>query len=401
MKKIFLSIITCIFTICNVYASLTPEQDKLKIEYEKAKKEQIANLVETIKNAPSGSITSTNIPTFDDCTHTIVNKDNVQIFYEQVCFPIDLRFKGFDPVKNASYIFTIYNGTTKNTIAGDYKDFQELLSLIPSPTPPTSKQKETFGESCDKYKFDVVWKDGESISVAYNYGQEDKFVSFQRIFNDPNKETSVYLGDNNEIFMHKDGEWKNYGHHCTTKKEYNSVVQNCGQNDKIKIVWYKEKRDPYILADLKADADPWGFSDVILVYKMKCDDGTCKPPLVLLREGQGTSFKNADMTIKYGEYDSNVKWKIDSKLCKNIPDCLESEAESWAKSGFTIEYAGKYPEEFDGYTNVDIYQTIAPTGSRTGFPTVYAIHDNTIIKKISGLSALEILNKVNKSIISF
>ena len=124
MKKIFFCSVVSLLVIFNVCASAFDN-------------EQIKELTENIKNAPSGSITVTNIPTFDDCVHTLINKDGIPIFYERACFSIDLRSQGFDPVKSANYTFTVYNDDgTETKITGEYEHFKELIDIIPEVTQP-------------------------------------------------------------------------------------------------------------------------------------------------------------------------------------------------------------------------------------------------------------------------
>lgn len=157
MKKLFLGFFVFVFAICGAYAGNS---------------EQIAKLVETIKNAPAGSITATNVPTTDDCMHVKVNKDGNTFLYERACFPIDLRFKGFDPVKHADYTFTIYDGAEESEISGIYEDFKELIAVIPASTEPKlEKQSKSYVHECDaEHKIKIVW-DGtndyhvDSVSV--------------------------------------------------------------------------------------------------------------------------------------------------------------------------------------------------------------------------------------------
>lgn len=116
MKKIFFYSVLSLLVIFNVFAS---------------DNEQIKELTENIKNAPSGGITVTNIPTDDDCVHTLINKDGIPILYERACFSIGLRLQGFDPVEFADYTFTIYNDDgTETKITGEYKHFKELIDII-------------------------------------------------------------------------------------------------------------------------------------------------------------------------------------------------------------------------------------------------------------------------------
>ena len=380
MKKICFCSIVSLSVICNVYAS---------------NNEQIKQLIETIQNVPSGTITATDIPTSDDCTYTLVNKDGIPMFYERACFPIDLRFKDFDSVKSADYSFTIYNGTQETVINGTYDDFKDLIDIIPKTTKPTlvqpELQKSLFSRSCYPYGFDVITESNKDITVTYHDGTENRKNVFSKIYDDYG--VKVYFSDDMNIFINNNGKWKNYGHKCTNMK-YRSVIQECDSKHKIKIVWFSEIKDPYILADLAADADPWGFSDVALVYQ-EFD----KTPSVFLREAYDSIyFVNGNMRIRYYEEDDgNVKWKTSDTLCKkdiksqNVPDVLKDEAIKWEQNGFRIEYAGRYRGEVNGYSDVNIYQVVAPDGSKTGFPTVYAIHDNKIIREITNMESMDIL----------
>jgi len=94
-------------------------------------KDMIPDLVKTIKNAPDGTITVTDIPYYDDCRHIKIDKDGKPFLYERACFSIGARLQGFDPVKFANYRYTIYNDDgTETEIEGNYEMFKELIKVI-------------------------------------------------------------------------------------------------------------------------------------------------------------------------------------------------------------------------------------------------------------------------------
>ena len=396
MKKIFLPIIICIFTTNYAFASSS----------------EIKNIIESIKNAPDGSLTAYDIPTTDDCVHTVIQKNNTKFLYKRACFPISLRFAGADPIKDADYKFTVYGDQEINLI-GNYEQFKDLIAVLPSPkgyepAPTVSKPKSIFGKSCDPYGFNITSENDQNIIVEYDYGFTQKDFNFPKIFDDNG--VKVYFGGDNDIFVKTNNKWQNYGHYCT-KMESKSFIHECSPENKIKIVWYKYERDPHMLVDIVADTDSLGLSDLILVYKQHCKSkNNCKKvnknPIVFLRQSYDSlNFKHDDMLIKY-QY--NNTWLTDNKLCvqedtqikkisTNIPDVLKEPAESWEKMGFGIEYVGKYPDTDDDYSGADIYKTIPKEkNSRTGFPTVYAIRNNTIIKEVSGHEAMTITSNTWK-----
>ena len=91
----------------------------------------------------------------------------------------------------------------------------------------------------------------------------------------------------------------------------------------------------------------------------------------------------------------NGVWKWKDAGCNfedQIPEVLKEEAELWKKSGFKLEYAGKYKLPSGEYAY--FYVTVAPEGTLTGFPTVYEIINNEIYLEISDSNALDILAKV-------
>ena len=361
MKKIVFSMLIGMFAIFNAHAS---------------DKEQITDLINTIKNAPAGSITTNYISEDDDCVRMLINKDGVPIFYWRACFDI----KEFD-INN---IFTIYNDDgTETEIKGGYQKFKELIDIVPKPKEHDMKN-EIFGEMCDGNAngFYILSENDNEITVEY-YAESNESEThvFPKIFDKDG--VKVYFGGDKDIFVNNKGKWKNYGHKCT-EMEYQSVTQKSDSGE-IRIVWYKEKRDPNILVDLAADADPWGFSDIALVYQ-EFD----KNPSVFLRKAYDSMyFENCDMWIKYAEDDNgNIDWKTNlgmkkMKSKKSAPSTLDELKES-VQDGFEIKHVTRYNKGFDGYTGVvDVYNVV-PTKNTTSvfIAMTYWIHNNKIIKKM-------------------
>ena len=96
------------FAICGAYAGNS---------------EQIAKLVETIKNAPAGSITATKYAIFDAYCweHVVVEKD-AKLFLEE--------YRCSDYHQDTIYRFIIYNGMEKSEISGGHEEFKELITVI-------------------------------------------------------------------------------------------------------------------------------------------------------------------------------------------------------------------------------------------------------------------------------
>ena len=80
-----------------------------------------------------------------------------------------------------------------------------------------------------------------------------------------------------------------------------------------------------------------------------------------------------------------------------LPDVLQKEQQDLLTMGFKIEYVGKYPEQLNNVSDVDIYWAKDISEIRNGFPIVYAVHGNVIVSKIANIESFNILEKTIQS----
>ena len=195
MKKIFLCIAICLVAVFGAQAS---------------DKEQIAGLIDTIKNAPEGSITLSESSEKDNCEgHIFVSKDDSPLFYGYDCSRV---------VGEPGYYLSLYtdDGSFDKIMQVYSDDVKELLSVVKvhqkkENVMKTNMSKTIFSNSCGAYGFDVLSETDKNITVKYYSGPENEEFVFPKIFDEDG--VKVYWGGDNDIFINNNGKWKNYGHH--------------------------------------------------------------------------------------------------------------------------------------------------------------------------------------------